>query len=58
MFKFTWDESEPIIDKCDGCDFITERLKDKAKICLYSFHPETEWLMGLCPRATHIKKED
>ena len=58
MYKFNWNESDPIIDKCKGCEFVSERIKDKVKICLYSFHPESEWILDICPRATHIKKED
>jgi len=58
MYQFNWNDNEPIIDKCNGCDLISERIIDKVKICCYSFNPENEWLLGSCPRAAHIKKED
>ncbi len=58
MYQHNWNDSDPIIDKCKGCDLITKRILDKVILCCYSFHPETEWLLGPCPRATHIKKED
>jgi hypothetical protein len=59
MYKFDCNDFNPIIDKCVGCDFITERITNKDKICCYSLNPENEWFMGdICPRATHIKKEE
>jgi hypothetical protein len=59
MYNFNCNDFAPIIDKCEGCDLITERITDKVKICCYSLNPEREWLMDdLCPRATHIKKEE
>ena len=47
-----------IVEECEGCDYITTRITNGDKICNYSLHPSNEWFWGLCPRATHIKREE
>lgn len=51
---------QPVIDKCEGCEFVHERITDKVKICRYSTNPEGEWLfedITPCKRATHVKRK-
>ncbi|MCX7816857.1 MAG: PxxKW family cysteine-rich protein [Syntrophales bacterium] len=52
---FTGGSCLPIIDKCEGC----ERAKpfESGTYCSIYADPGSKWVLGLCPMATHIKRE-
>jgi len=63
MYYYTLHNFEPIIEECEGCTYIFERITDKVKCCRYSFTPKTEWfwfkdLNYPCARATHLEKSE
>lgn len=58
MNYFSCNDFEVVVKECEGCDYISIRITNGDKICNYSCCPSTEWFWGLCPRATHIKKEE
>ncbi len=53
--SFTGGSCKPIIEKCDGCNKITE--VDNVKYCLSYPDPESRWIAGTCNLATHIKRD-
>ncbi len=62
MYKYTCNDFEGIIEECEGCEFVFERITDKQKCCLYSLIPKREWfwykdLSYPCAKATHVKKD-
>jgi len=44
-------ECLPIIDKCEGC------AKIENGYCKMYINPAAKWKLGICPGATHVKKE-
>lgn len=59
MLNYTCNDFQPIIEKCEGCKYITVRITNGDKICRYSFHPAVEWFGDfICPRATHVLKDE
>ncbi len=40
----------PIVDQCQGCAHIFENR------CRIYYLPESKWIAGACPMATHRKK--
>jgi hypothetical protein len=44
-----------VIDKCDGCNKITEQ--STGQYCRVYPDPSSKWLSGICPTASHSKKD-
>ncbi|HNY72221.1 MAG TPA: PxxKW family cysteine-rich protein [Syntrophales bacterium] len=42
-----------IVEKCEGCGKIVELAT--GRFCQVYMDPASRWLMGNCPRATHVK---
>ena len=44
-----------IIEECGGCNKITEVTS--GKYCTIYPEPQARWAYGICPTASHVKKE-
>lgn len=53
--NYTDGNFKPVVDKCEGCDRITEQ--EGSKFCTTYISPEAKWKLGLCNFATHVRPE-
>lgn len=61
MYHYNLWHFEEIVEECEGCEYVFERITDNQKSCRCSFTPKREWfwfkeLNIPCARATHVKK--
>jgi len=53
--KYIGGSCKAIIDQCEGCNKFVEVTL--GKYCTIYPEPEGRWAYGICPTATHMKKE-
>ncbi len=46
-------DRRPVVEQCSGCD----RILSEANTCSAFAFPDTNWRLGACSMATHIKSE-